>query len=84
MLDVVLAKELEEVRDCLILPLGKAVNSCLEYSASKGRVDMSNVLSGFPHPSGANGHRHRQFSDRRAELSRAVRTWSCNAPDTAL
>lgn len=80
MLDVVLAKELEEVGDCLILPLGKTVEACLQYSASKVGIGMSNVLCGFRHPSGANGHRRRQFSDRHAELSRIVRSWSRNVP----
>ena len=64
MLDIILANELQSVGRCLILPLGKAVENALEYSAAKGRVDLSHVLLGFPHPSGANGHRMRQFNDR--------------------
>jgi len=79
MLDVVLAEELEKMWECLILPLGKTVEACLDYSAKKGRVDTTNVLAGFPHPSGANGHRHRQFSERQEGLSKMVSAWSRSA-----
>jgi len=79
MLDVILARELEEVGECLILPLGKTVETCLEYSSSMGKVDTDKVLSGFPHPSGANGHRRKQFAERRADLSKMVSRWSWSA-----
>ena len=72
MLDTVLAAELEAVAPCLILPLGKAVESTLEYSAAKGRLDMSRVLRGFPHPSGANGHRRKQFDSVKDQLRVAM------------
>lgn len=76
MLDAVLARELDSAGNCLIVPLGRAVESCLEYSADKGRLDLKRVLSGFPHPSGANGHRHRQFAAGKADLARRVEEWA--------
>ncbi len=75
MLDIVLAEELISVGRCLILPLGKAVETALEYSASKGRLELSQVLLGFPHPSGANGHRKKQFTEKQGELSTLVENW---------
>lgn len=75
MLDVVFAEELETVNHCLIVPLGKAVEQALEYSVEQGRVDPSRILRGFPHPSGANGHRISQFNENKDSYVKAVRKW---------
>jgi hypothetical protein len=75
MLDVVLAEELETVSNCMIIPLGKTVEQVLEYSVEQGRVDPSRILSGFPHPSGANGHRISQFNKNKESYVNAVKNW---------
>jgi hypothetical protein len=75
MLDHVFASELKSVSNCLILPLGKAVESAVAYSVAKGRLDASRVLLGFPHPSGANGHRFRHFAQNRRRLEAALKSW---------
>lgn len=78
MLDTVFAAELATIANCLILPLGKTVESVLEYCAAKGRLDRSRILHGFPHPSGANGHRKRIFEQNETLLRHAVTNWFCN------
>lgn len=75
MLDTVFAKELANIEDCLILPLGKTVESVLDYSISKGWLEPSRILRGFPHPSGANGHRKTIFHQNKAALKGMVTTW---------
>ena len=75
MVDVVLTRELKEMGTIPILPLGKAVESVLSYCVERGRLNAGQVLTGFPHPSGANGHRHRQFARHRDALSGRLREW---------
>jgi len=74
MMDVVLAEELEKNEACLILPLGKAVESVLQYSATKRLVDPDRILKGFPHPSGANGHRKKQFERHKENLQTQIQS----------
>jgi len=40
------------------------VEACLQPLIAAKSIDPSRVLLGFPHPSGANGHRLRQFGER--------------------
>lgn len=80
MIDTVLAGELKSIGRCLILPLGKAVESVLQYSVSRGLVSDDQILSGFPHPSGANGHRKKQFAQHKERLRSEVRKWYRRAP----
>lgn len=70
----VLAPELESVPEAAIVPLGKSVEEVLVALAAERRVRPGRWLSGFPHPSGANGHRVRLFNENRASLSRQLRT----------
>lgn len=45
----------------LIIPLGKAVEDVLRMMIEKNIIADTQCLFGFPHPSGANGHRKEQF-----------------------
>lgn len=74
-IDEVLAPEIETVPDALVVPLGHSVELALERLVADGRLDAGRCLMGFPHPSGANGHRVRQFSERRSALRRRVGQW---------
>ena len=67
-----LPSELEALPDALIVPLGRAVEEALVHI---GLAESRRVLWGFPHPSGANGHRLRQFKAECRSLRRAVRAW---------
>ncbi len=45
----------------LIVPLGKSVEDVLRVLIEDGIIKEEQCLFGFPHPSGANGHRKEQF-----------------------
>ena len=64
-----LPAELEKVPDALIVPLGKAVEEALGVI---GMAEAERTLQGFPHPSGANGHRVKQFQRERSRLREVV------------
>lgn len=55
----------------LFVPLGKAPTEALEFLAAEGIIDRKRVLSGLPHPSGANRERVNYFLGQkpRAQLS---------------
>ncbi|MDN4526854.1 hypothetical protein [Fictibacillus fluitans] len=59
----------------LIVPLGKAVEDVLHIFIDEGKIDESQCLLGFPHPSGANGHRHRQLRERKGALREKLQTF---------
>jgi hypothetical protein len=68
----VLANDVASVADALVIPLGKQARDAVErLSLERGRV-----LVGLPHPSGSNGHRARQYAERRGELVAAVKAWA--------
>lgn len=60
--------ELQNNKDAFIIPLGKAVEEVLEYMIKKGLINEEQCLFGFPHPSGANGHRIKQFEQNKNML----------------
>jgi hypothetical protein len=74
-IDNVLMEELRSVREAMIVPLGKSVSEVLDFLADGGHLDRDRCLFGFPHPSGANGHRVREFQERRGKLRRKVKQW---------
>lgn len=67
--------EIDMVPKAFIVPLGKAVSSVLEYLVDRGRISGDRCCLGFPHPSGANGHRKRQFEAQRQTMEKKVRRW---------
>jgi hypothetical protein len=69
----VLVPELDSVANALIVPLGKSVEELLEVLGRESLVRHGRWLSGFPHPSGANGHRARLFKENRRSLRQQVR-----------
>ncbi|MDN3451657.1 hypothetical protein QMA09_15770 [Planococcus sp. APC 3906] len=67
------ASELENFSNPLIIPLGVNVSNALNYLADQGMVASENILSGFPHPSGGNGHRHKQFLENKAAMEEKLK-----------
>ena len=65
-------KEARELSNALYIPLGKSVEEVLELMIKEGILKESQCLLGFPHPSGANGHRKKQFEINKKELSQKV------------
>lgn len=65
-------EELPLWKPALVIPLGRTVEGTLRLLVRDGGLKESQCLWGFPHPSGANGHRHRQFAERREEMERRM------------
>lgn len=61
MMDEMLLEELSILNDAVIIPTGKAVSDVLRHYVSEGKINHNRILFDFPHPSGANGHRVKQF-----------------------
>jgi hypothetical protein len=49
------------LKEALVIPLGRSVGEIMRAYVSEGLLKENNILFGFPHPSGANGHRKQQF-----------------------
>lgn len=60
----------------LIIPLGTAVESTFRYKLNDLSTQNSEVLWGFPHPSGLNVHRKDQFQRNRKSMSEILK--KCN------
>ena len=71
----VLRPELTLLESALVVPLGGAVEIALRMLIDLGDLDERRVLLGFPHPSGSNGHRGRQFAERKADLEHKAAVW---------
>lgn len=70
-------KEIEKIKEnYLLVPLGKAVTEVIEVLVKKGEIPEENCLFGFPHPSGANGHRNKQFQQVKSSLQHTVKRYS--------
>jgi hypothetical protein len=65
----------EQLQNALIIPLGKGVEEVLSQYIYKGLFKKENILSGFPHPSGANGHRLKQFSKNKERMQETIRAF---------
>lgn len=58
-----------------IIPLGRSVEDMMKLLVKQGIISESKVLWGFPHPSGANGHRHQQFANKQADMTAIIKRW---------
>lgn len=67
-----LRAELAAFGSALVIPLGRTVEQICRRLADDGVIREDRCLWGFPHPSGANGHRHRQFEEAKAGMSRTL------------
>lgn len=52
----------------LLIPLGKAVEEVLYVLEGEGIIGKGQILSGFPHPSGANVNRISQLNDNKDKM----------------
>jgi len=70
-----LAAELASMPQAVIVPLGRIADEAIQFL--KGRMSdlEARCLAGFPHPSGANGHRHEDFRRGREQWSSQIATW---------
>ena len=65
--------EIKELENTVIIPLGKAVEEVLMYLVNNRLIENKYlILYGFPHPSGANGHRKEIFANNKEALIKIV------------
>lgn len=64
--------ELAMLENPLIIPLGKSVESYLMKLIENEMIENCNIMWGFPHPSGANGHRLQQFESAKDGMKQIV------------
>jgi hypothetical protein len=67
-----LSHELSQMDFPLLIPLGKAVEEVVRTLAAEGLVHSRQCLWGFPHPSGANGHRRKHFAKAFNQLQETI------------
>tara|TARA_Y100001935_G_scaffold254512_1_gene263787 strand:+ start:103 stop:825 length:723 start_codon:yes stop_codon:yes gene_type:complete len=73
-----LVNEMSLFKSKLIIPLGKTVSEILSQIKSDGNLNENILLDGFPHPSGANGHRKKQFQMNRSDMAKKIKDWKIN------
>ncbi|WP_233879839.1 hypothetical protein [Virgibacillus halodenitrificans] len=70
----VFPEELNLICDkALVIPLGKSVENTIRSIIYDSKHTL---LPGFPHPSGANGHRKKQFIDQKEQLISTIKNWA--------
>lgn len=69
--------ELEALMNPLIIPLGVNVTKVLHFLADNDYIDADSILNGFPHTSGSNGHRHKQFTENKEHMKQRIRAYFC-------
>lgn len=56
----------------IVIPLGKVVEQTLKQLVNDKKIPDHTYLYGFPHPSGANGHRKKQFETNKEQLAKLL------------
>ena len=74
MVETHLAEEVRMLPDALWLPLGPRPDAALRHLAGKGLLDRKKIISGLPHPSGANAERIAVFLGRKAPEDASSKT----------
>jgi hypothetical protein len=69
------AAELASMPQAIIVPLGRVADSVIQFLKPNVISLDRRCLEGFPHPSGANGHRQQDFRRGREQWSRQVAAW---------
>ncbi|KGM92857.1 hypothetical protein Z968_13080 [Clostridium novyi A str. 4552] len=73
-------KSLNNFKEVLLIPLGKAVEEVLLKLGEENIINKSQILMGFPHPSGANVNRKVQFKGNRENMIAQVRKFFMEKP----
>ncbi|PLR94145.1 hypothetical protein [Bacillus sp. T33-2] len=60
------------LKNALFIPLGRSVEGVLGSMIAEGLIKQNQCLSGFPHPSGANGHRTQQFESNKQKMKKII------------
>lgn len=70
------APEMDAIPAALIVPLGRAVDESVASLVRAGHIDTVRILTGFPHPSGANAGGPAQFERNRDDMANQVAHWN--------
>ena len=66
-------KRLENPENILLIPLGKAVEEILLKLQEDKIIGENQILLGFPHPSGANVNRVKQFEENKNDMEKFIK-----------
>jgi len=66
-------KELKIFKNIIIVPLGTVVSNTIAYLNDKFNLNLKNVLHGFPHPSGLNIGKDKQFNNSKTNMLRVLK-----------
>lgn len=67
-------KEMQMLKNAVLVPLGPKVSEGLEFLTKEGIIDKSRILEGMPHPSGANAERIAYFLGKKEKSQLSVKT----------
>ena len=67
--------QLEMLKEALIIPLGKCVEEVIWHQIEKGLLQEKQCLIGFPHPSGANVNRKKQFEEEKEQMKSKIKAF---------
>ena len=67
--------EMNNMDSPLIIPLGVNVSNVLNYLVDNQLLKSTCILAGFPHPSGGNGHRFKQFAENKESMQEMLRDY---------
>lgn len=65
--------QLEALNKALIIPLGRCVEEVIWHQIEKGVLKEQQCLMGFPHPSGANVNRKKQFEIEKEQMMHKIK-----------
>ncbi|PGM57833.1 hypothetical protein [Bacillus sp. AFS053548] len=71
----IFAEEIIRLEHPLIIPLGVNVSKVLTYLTTNDYLNSDSILYGFPHTSGGNGHRHKQFAENKEDMKRKIKLY---------
>lgn len=66
-------RSLDNFKDILLVPLGRAVEEVLVKLEEEGIINENQILKGFPHPSGANVNRIPQLQKNKDEMIKFIK-----------
>lgn len=68
-------RQIEMLEKALYIPMGRCVEEVLKIYIEEGKLKESQCLIGFPHPSGANVNRKKQFEEEKAQMLNKINTF---------
>jgi hypothetical protein len=77
-----LAKELALLPRAIMIPLGTIVDEIMGFLRERHMIDPARCLIGFPHPSGANGHRKSLYEHGEEHWREQLMEWFSHSPGT--